>query len=171
MADWSSSNRIQPSEFENDPRFLKLCRLLSHEKVSEEASPNMQRAFISRNVSSDLDMILNVAADDEAARLISALQLPQMVKVLTALSVKKRRSPSLLRSLAYNISSHAQQLNLKECADVLYAMTILSFHDLVLMTRVSIDTQQAIGNNTKAAPVGSLITSLGHLKFRDTGKC
>lgn len=119
--------------------------------------------------SSDLDMILNIAADNEAEKIIVALQLPQMVRVLSALAKKQRRSTPLLRSIAYNISSHKKILNLKECSDVLYAMTKLSFYDIILLTRVSTDTQLLLKQNKQAAPVGSIITSLGHLRYRDTG--
>ena len=72
LAEWSSSGKVKVSDFENDSRFVKLCRILS------------KGAKINRNIASrseDLSTILMVTADDEAARLISGLNLGQMVKV------------------------------------------------------------------------------------------
>lgn len=72
LAEWSSSGKTKLSEFENDERFIKLCRILSR-------GAKVNRVIASRN--EDLSTVLSVTADDEAARLVNNLTLPQMVKV------------------------------------------------------------------------------------------
>lgn len=70
LADWASSGRVQLVEFEVDSRFLKLCKMLGKEdKKGKE------------NLFSDLSTVLSITGDDEAAKLISSISLPQMVKV------------------------------------------------------------------------------------------
>lgn len=69
LADWASSGKVQLIEFELDSRFLKLCRMLGREKKTKE------------NLFSDLSTVLGITGDDEAAKLISTISLPQMVKV------------------------------------------------------------------------------------------
>lgn len=116
--DWTAEKKIQLSDFEADSRFLKMCRILSKD-------------FQSSSIMGDLATVLGVTGDDEAAKLISSASLGQMVRILEKLSSKRKRSPPLLRSLAFNISKSDEKLNVKQCADILYAMANLSFHDEV----------------------------------------
>lgn len=168
LAEWNSANKIKLQEFENNPRFLKLCRLLGRNV------PNKTVTDLDLNAgaqSKDVEMILNVAGEEETAKVISSLQLSQMVRVLSSLTIQKKRSTPILRSLAYNISSSSEELNLKECSDVLYSMNILNFHDNLLATRVGVDIKNGLNKNkNKPAVIGSIITSLGYLKYKDTGK-
>lgn len=70
LADWASSGKVKLMEFEADSRFLKLCRMLGKgEKKAKE------------NLFSDLSTVLGITGDDEAAKLISTISLPQMIKV------------------------------------------------------------------------------------------
>lgn len=170
MAEWSSINRVQLVDFENDPKFIKLCRLLGRavSKPNENSFPKKITGFRT----DDLNTVIGVAGDDEAAKLVASISIPQMIRVLTALAQKKRRSTPLMRSIAYNISSNPTLLDLKQCADLLYAMAVLNFPDSVLISRISIDVQNGLSKNIdKPAAVGSIITSLGLLKFRDAGEC
>lgn len=74
MSDWCQTGRAQLSEFEADPRFLRLCRTLTKTASrTNKPLPGIQ--------SEDLSTVLNVTADDEAAKLIGSITLPQMVKV------------------------------------------------------------------------------------------
>lgn len=57
-------------EFEVDTRFLKLCRMLGKEDKKDKDY-----------LFSDLSTVLGITGDDEAAKLISTISLPQMVKV------------------------------------------------------------------------------------------
>lgn len=73
LSEWSSSNKVKISDFEKDPRFLKLCRILARTPASQ--------AMSSLTMAEDLSTVLGITGDDEAARLISNLSLPQMIKV------------------------------------------------------------------------------------------
>ncbi|XP_020813139.1 protein TBRG4 [Drosophila serrata] len=177
LAEWSSVDRVKISEFENDTRFLRICRMLgrtipknngaaTNGKASGDSSQAVKR--ISGFRTDDLNTVLGVAGDDEAAKLIASISLPQMVKVMSTLAQRKRRSTPLLRSLAFNISSAAETLDLKQSADVLYAMSTLNFQDSVLGAKVCADVQATLPKNVeKSAVVGSIITSLGILRYRD----
>lgn len=171
LSEWSSMNRVKLNEFENDPRFLKVCRMLGRtvpkngngDKVGDGSSKR-----ISGFRTDDLNTVLGVAGDDEAAKLIASISLPQMVKVMSTLAARKRRSTPLLRSLAFNISSSTEHLDLKQCGDVFYAMATLNFQDSVLAAKLCADIQAALPKNTdKSAVIGSILTSLGILKYRD----
>lgn len=117
----------------------------------------------------DLNTVLGVTGDDEAAKLISSITLHQMVKVMANLAQRKRRSTPLLRSLAYNISSKEEVLDIKQCADVLYAMAVLHFPDVVLTTKLCADIQAGLKNKIeKSSAIGSILTSLALLKYHDS---
>lgn len=72
LADWSSTGKIKLSDFDHDSRFLRLCRILTKSK-------SIDKNILSK--SEDLTTVLNITADDEAARLVANLSLPQAVKV------------------------------------------------------------------------------------------
>lgn len=174
LAEWSSINRAKIAEFENDARFLRVCRVLGRTMGKDgnasggSGNENNGPKRISGFRTDDLNTVLGVAGDDEAAKLIASISLPQMVKVMSTLAQRKRRSTPLLRSLAFNISSTTEQLDLKQSADVLYAMATLNFQDSVLAAKICSDIQTALPKNTeKSAVVGSILTSLGILKYRD----
>lgn len=171
LSEWSTVNRVKLNEFENDSRFLKVCRMLGRTKnVNDSGKEEHKR--ISGFGTDDLNTVLGVAGDDEAAKLIASISVPQMVKVMSTLAARKRRSTPLLRSLAFNISSATDPLDLKQCADIFFAMAMLNFQDSVLAAKVCADIQATLAKNTeKSAVVGSILTSLGILKYRDLGEC
>lgn len=181
LSEWTSTNRVKLSEFENDTRFLRLCRLLGKNIMSSSSVDKAQNSLNDSYTKSsnsnrgsfraeDLNTVLSVAGDDEAAKLIASISLAQMVKVMSTLAIRKRRSTPLLRSLAFNISSATEQMNLKQCADIFYAMANLNFHDAVLAAKLCSDIQMClVKNNDKSAVIGSILTSLGLLKHRDLG--
>lgn len=116
----------------------------------------------------DLNVVLGVTGDDEAAKLVASITLPQMVKVMKSLSQRKRRSTPLLRSLAYNMSSKEQKLDMKQCADVLYSMASLNFPDPVLIAKICDDIMLGMKQPLeKSSVIGSITTSLSLLKYRD----
>lgn len=73
LAQWSTSGKINLSDFETDPRFVKVCRILSRTSVKNKGP--------SRIRDDDLSMVLGVTGDDEAAKLVASITLPQMIKV------------------------------------------------------------------------------------------
>lgn len=73
LSEWSSGSKVKLSDFEKDPRFLKLCRILARTPTSQ--------AISSLTMAEDLSTVLGITGDDEAARLITNLTLHQMIKV------------------------------------------------------------------------------------------
>lgn len=187
IAEWHSVDRIKLDEFENDSRFVRLCKILGNATADRSApatggkrassnrttfggSPGQPNPTTYRN--EDLNTVLSVTGDDEAAKLISNVNLTQMVKIMSSLAQKRRRSVPLLRSLAVNITSRPlEQIDPKGCADLLYSMAVLNFYDPNLIGRVCTDFQKAIASGkiepAKSAVVGSVSTSLGLIKYRD----
>lgn len=78
LAQWSTAGKINLSDFETDARFVKVCRILSRSGGKVKSAPRASRA-------DDLSMVLGVTGDDEAAKLIASITLPQMVKVIILL--------------------------------------------------------------------------------------
>ncbi|KAL3270783.1 hypothetical protein HHI36_021307 [Cryptolaemus montrouzieri] len=162
LADWTANKKIKLSDFENDFRFVKLCRVLT------KGNGRYERYSVSK--SEDLSTVLSVTADDEAAKLVETITLPQMIKVMSTLASKKRRSTLLLRTLAYNISGSHEKLNLKLSSDLLYSMATLNFVDENLLSRVALDICTELENESgikKSAVIGSIMTSLGLLKYKN----
>ncbi|XP_065092118.1 FAST kinase domain-containing protein 4 [Ochlerotatus camptorhynchus] len=172
LAEWSSIQKVKLSDFENDSRFVQLCNVLGRTNNRNSASKSqssVSRSAVSLLQVDDLQTVLGVTANDEAAKLITGLTMPQMIKVMSSLAQKKKRSTPLLRSLAFNISSNTNKLNLKECGDLLYAMASLNFRDTVLTARICVDVESELSENKdKPAPIGSILTSLSLLRYRDT---
>lgn len=170
LAEWSSINRAKLNEFENDTRFTKLCRVLGRavRNGANTNSGNKPSLKVAGFKTDDLSVVLGVTGDDEAAKLVASITLPQMVKVLKSLAIKKRRSTPLLRSLAFNMSSIEQQLDIKQSADVLYSIACLNFPDPVLISKVCDDIQEQLKEPiAKSSVVGSIIGSLAFLKYRE----
>uniref|UniRef100_A0A1B6CQU6 RAP domain-containing protein n=1 Tax=Clastoptera arizonana TaxID=38151 RepID=A0A1B6CQU6_9HEMI len=162
LADWTNSGHISTSDFEKDRRYLKLCKILGQQSKGAEISVNE-----STHVPDDLATVLGVAGDDEAAKIIGNITINQMVKVITSLSARKRRSLPILRSLAFNIGKSSEKLNIKQGADILYAAAQLNFYDEVLFEKVCLDLTECIMMNSKRAVIGSISMSLGFLKYKD----
>lgn len=89
---------------------------------------------------------------------------------MSTLAYKKRRSTPLLRSLAFNITRNMEQLDLKQSADLLYSMATLNFIDENLLQKICRDICAALLESVKSsAVIGSILTSLGHLRYKDKG--
>ncbi|KAL0881340.1 hypothetical protein ABMA27_001220 [Loxostege sticticalis] len=159
LSDWSNANKVKLSDFEKDPRFLKLCRILARTQTTQ--------AISSLTMAEDLSTVLGITGDDEAARLIANLTLPQMIKVMKALHHKGRRSTPLLRALSHNITRQAEVIDLKKSADLLFSMASLNFPDPVLLDRICNDVIETLpANKDKPSVVNSIVVSLGLLKYR-----
>lgn len=159
LSEWSNSNKVKIGDFEKDPRFLKLCRILARTPATQ--------AMSSMTMAEDLSTVLGITGDDEAARLIANLSLPQMIKVMKALQQKGRRSTPLLRALSHNITRQAEVIDLKKSADLLYSMASLNFPDPVLLDRICNDIIECLpSNKDKPSVVNSIVVSLGLLKYR-----
>lgn len=91
------------------------------------------------------------------------------LKVLSTLGAKKKRSTTLMRSLAFNIGRCSDKMDIKQCADVLYALAVLNFPDEVLLEKVGADLRDVIPKNDRGSVIGSILTSIGMLRYRDSG--
>lgn len=159
LSEWSSSNKVKLGDFEKDPRFLKLCRILARSTTAH--------AMSSLTMAEDLSTVLGITGDDEAARLITNLTLPQMIKVMKALQQKGRRSTPLLRALSHSITSQSEVIDLKRSADLLFAMASLNFPDPILLDRICNDVIECLPDNKgKSTVVNSITISLGLMKYR-----
>lgn len=166
LSAWTASNQANVTEFENDYRFLKVCRQISEVTMQKGVKNIIQNN--QQQKSAELEMVLNIAGDEEASKIVETLSLPQKVKVFSSLARKKTRSIVVLKTLASTISAHADKLNLKECSDLLFAMTSLNFIDEMLLCRISMDINDGLAKNlNKTAVVGSIVTSLGFLKYKE----
>jgi len=74
-----------------------------------------------------------------------------------------------MRSLAFNIGRSSEKLDIKQCADILYALAILNFPDEVLLEKVGADLRSTLTENDRTSIIGSILTSIGILRFRDPG--
>ncbi|XP_052866078.1 FAST kinase domain-containing protein 3, mitochondrial [Anopheles cruzii] len=166
LAEWSSIKKANLSDFEADARFVSLCSLLG--RTGRAGKAPLKIAKRKELMGDDLNTVLEIAANDEAAKLIAGLTLPQMIKVMGSLAQKKKRSIPLLRSLSFNIASNPGRMDLKECSDLLYAMASLNYRDVVLTGRICSDLDGELAKNEdKVAPIVSILTSLGMLRYRD----
>jgi len=157
------SGGVDVASFESDPRFVSLCQTLG-KSPSPKGPPGKKSPPKKQD---DLSVVLGVTGDDEAAKLISTITVPQMIKVLSSLTSKKRRSLPLLRSLAFNISKESESLDVKQCADVLFALACLNFPDELLLEKVTSDLIRCIPECQKSSVIGSICTSLGILRYKD----
>lgn len=117
----------------------------------------------------DIDTILDITGVDKASKLVAGITLDQMVKVIKNLAIKKRRSTPLLNSLAINICGKDENLTLKQCSDVLFAMASLNFSESNLITKICNDIQASIKTSEikRSSIIGSMLKSLALLKARD----
>lgn len=75
LANWCATGKAKLSDFESDVRFIRLCRILTKGVYLK----NQQKIAAK---SEDLSTVMNIAADEEAAKLVGSISLGQMVKVL-----------------------------------------------------------------------------------------
>lgn len=162
LAEWSVTGDADMKVFEKDPRFTSLCQTLGRPHM-----PSVTKKT-SSVTSNDLAMVLNVKNDDEASKIITSFTLQQMIKVLSSLAMKKRRSVPLLRSLSFNISQNNNKLDVKQGADILYALATLNYPDELLLEKVSEELNACIPVCKKTSVIGSISTSLGILRYKDT---
>jgi hypothetical protein len=169
LAEWSSIDKIKISEFENDARFVKLCKILGRSIKSQHQSDKNKTFKIDKFRNDDLNVVLAVAGDDEAAKMVAKLTMHQMIRVIKTLAKKKSRSVPLLRSLSFNLSNQKEHCNIKQCGDVLFSMATLSMYDTPVISKICVDILEAMKTPiTKSSAIGSVVTSLAMLRYRDT---
>lgn len=89
---------------------------------------------------------------------------------MSTLSLRKRRSMLLLRTLAFNITKNPYQLNLKQSSDLLYSMAVLNFPEENLLEKVANDVCLELQKKIdRSAVIGSILTSIGLMKYKNLG--
>jgi hypothetical protein len=68
------------------------------------------------------------------------------------------------------MARQTEKLNVKNCADLLYAMAMLNFPDDMLLEKTCDNLCECVAFNQKPAVIGSILTSLGLLRYKNTGK-
>lgn len=91
---------------------------------------------------------------------------------MSTLSLKKRRSTLLLRTLAFNIAGSNETLDIKQSADLFYSIASLNFYDENLFEKAAGDVIAFLQKQTVrgSAVVGSILTSVGLLKYKNPSK-
>lgn len=157
LSEWSLNGKGGNSDFESDPRFISLCQMLT------KSSGRLQET----EKEGDLSVVLGIMGEDEATKMVKSITIPQMIRVLSSLAYKRRRSLPLLRALAFGIGSSSDKLDVKQSADILYAQACLNFPDEVLLEKVCSDLVETIPLCQKSAVIGSICTSIGLLRYKD----
>lgn len=162
---WMQQDQIRASDFVSDTRFLTVCNVLAIDAETIVQSVLVKKPVIQ---SRQLDTIIGIASDKRAADICEALPIEQNLQVLAGLAKEKSRSIIVLRTIAQKINEYAGDLNLRDCSSIFYAMASLQFENEVLLAKVGEHVLKQLQSNTdKMAVVGSIITSLGKLRYRD----
>lgn len=90
-------------------------------------------------------------------------------QILAILGATQRRSTPLLRATSYHLNKKSGKLSVRVGTDLLFALNRLSFHDQLLMERICNDLVTQLTQEVKSSMVGSVLTSLGQLKYRHEG--
>lgn len=98
---------------------------------------------------------------------VKGISLVESVKLMSSLATRQRRVKPLLKALADNINNTKSELGIKNIADILYSMAKLNFRNELLLKKLSTDLQKAIENVDQSPIIGSILTSLGMLKYRN----
>ena len=75
----------------------------------------------------------------------------------------------MLRALSYHLNKSSDKFSVRLSSDILFALHRLSLHDQVLMERICGDVVTQLNPEIKSSLIGSLLTSLGQLKYRHEG--
>lgn len=166
ISEWTAIDAVRANDFNSDQRFIRVCSVLA--KNAEKFVENLPKRPTGAIRSSGLDAVMSVAGDQQAAKICVTLPLDQNLQILSNLAFQKSRSLVVLRVIAESIVAHPMSLDLKQCSDVYFGMSALNFADEVLLTKLGSDVVQQLESNAdKMAVVGSIITSLGMLRYRD----
>lgn len=149
---------------------LAAKKLNNNARESKDEIRSKMPAQASQNIrSTQLDVVMGVAGDEQAAAMCGWLTVQQNLRALTGLAQKKARSLVVLRAIGQSIISYKGQLNMKECADIYYSLGVLNYDNEVLLSKVGEHVLKQLDriDDAKVAAVGSIVTSLGKLRYRD----
>ncbi|XP_046651669.1 FAST kinase domain-containing protein 4-like [Daphnia pulicaria] len=150
-----------------------------HTKVVANIVSNIERRWVEIVEVKDFVSLLKHAnhfnpkfidkMEDVLVELIEGYNQEDQTKILTVLGATQRRSTPLLRALSYHLNKSSDKFSIHLSSDILFALHRLSFHDQVLIERICDDVVTQLNSEVKSSLVGSLLTSLGQLKYRHEG--
>ncbi|XP_057376094.1 FAST kinase domain-containing protein 4-like [Daphnia carinata] len=149
------------------------------QQVIKEVVSNVQRRWVEIVEARDFVSLFKHAAhfspkfiekmEDVLVELVQGFSQEDQTKILVILGATQRRSTPLLRALSYHLNKRSEKLSVRLAADILFALHRLSFHDHLLMERICNDLVTQLTPEVKSSTIGSLLTSLGQLKYRHEG--
>ncbi|GAB6032082.1 hypothetical protein CHUAL_010446 [Chamberlinius hualienensis] len=145
-------------------------------KVVAEAIDKIQQRWFELRTSQEILMLFKLSSnfssdflgkiEDRAIELVETMSVDELHRILVVLGEQKLRPIHLLRAIAFHMSKHQQKLGIKQMANVVYALHLLNFPDVVLLQRISSDLVTEIHNINKSSTIGILLKSFGHLRWR-----
>lgn len=168
LANWIASNKIVLSDIQSDRRFIKLCKIIARRtQIVETLGDQPGDKELDQACIKNLILLSGLQELRNSVKEISHLSIHQMIKVMSALALKKQRSEPLLKSLATKIGNNKAILDIKQASDLLYSMAILNFPDKVLLEKTCSSLLETIPLNNSSSIIGSISTSLGVLRYKD----
>lgn len=185
------SGKADRITLEKDQRFKKLISKVQNSAQREIGSkPMSTSASISKSVSSKnpetkvskkpeikiekispKSLLQEIAYEKSEKDIISEMNTTKLINVLKTFSRQKVRSQQTLQLTTERIVAKNEILTLKDYADILYSMAKLNFFDNALLSYVSKNVQKLLQSvNNEAIFIGSIVTSVGYLRFRDESK-
>ncbi|XP_043271696.1 FAST kinase domain-containing protein 4 [Venturia canescens] len=166
LMDWVNNGKAKLSDFDLDSRFLHLCDLIAQSKPSKQQT--QPRKLKSHELNHELSLMYGLNDIDDVIKEISNVSISHMIQVMKRLAQQKRRTTPLLTSLCYDISRSKDVLNIKQASDILYSMAVLNYSDEALLEKISNDIIGTINTVNKSPIIGSIVTSLGILRYKNT---
>ncbi|XP_014216202.1 uncharacterized protein LOC106644989 [Copidosoma floridanum] len=152
LYNWISDDKVKISDLQTNNKFWK-----AFNKLSTYKRPPLYR---------DYDDPLSQHSNLQIEK-INNLNTYQLITVLSKLASKQQRITPLLQAVTAKIADSNDYLNVKLLADVLYSVAVLTFYNNVLMEKISKDLLDVIPSNENSAVIGSILRSIGVLRYRD----
>lgn len=166
---WVDEKKITPKKFESDSRYKRLCSELkiSIKKQSSRAAQEKDTRISSEPIGRSAHFQNIFHETNSYSSEISKLSVKEAVDVWTGLTLKGTREKPLLDSLAIHLSTKTDKLDIKQNADILYGMAKLNYPNEALLEKICNELVVLVKKVTKSPVIGSIITSLGMLKYRN----
>lgn len=161
----------------NDDDIVGKEKSLQSDKTSEQSNNNDTTTAIikeKKNVKKSSDKFAAVDGHsssfsdlNESFANVQGISLTETVQLMSSLAMRQRRVKPLLKTLADNIINSDNELGIKNIADILYSMAKLNFRNELLLGKLCDELQKIIINVDQSPIIGSILTSLGMLRYRN----
>ncbi|KAH0568839.1 FAST kinase domain-containing protein 4 [Cotesia glomerata] len=165
---WVDEKKITRKKFESDSRYKRLCSALKIAiKKQSNAAQEKDTHLSSEPIGRSAHFHNMFHESNSYSSEISKLSVKEAVDVWTGLTLKGTREKPLLDSLALHLLTKTDKLDIKQNADILYGMAKLNYPNEALLTKICDELVVLVKKVTKSPVIGSIITSLGMLKYRN----